>query len=120
MNRSWQAVAFLLVATAFLRADNWPAWRGPRGDGHCAETNLPLKCSASENVRWKTPLAAASNSTPIVWGERIFLTPATDKGRVRSVLCFARSDGKLLWQKDTEYADKEPTHLESNPYCSAS
>jgi outer membrane protein assembly factor BamB len=120
MSICWRALAFLLVLTAAARADNWPAWRGPRGDGHCAETHLPLRWSATDNVRWKTALPAAGNSTPIVWGERIFLTQATDKGRVRSVLCFARGDGKLLWQRDTEYTDKEPTHLESNPYCSAS
>lgn len=120
MSKCWQALAFLLICAAFVRADNWPAWRGPRGDGHCAETNLPLKWSATENIRWKTALPAPGNSTPIIWGERIFLTQATDKGRVRSVLCLARGDGKLLWQRDTEYTGKEPTHLESNPYCSAS
>jgi outer membrane protein assembly factor BamB len=120
MTKCWSALAFLLGCAAILRADNWPGWRGPHGDGQSAETNLPLKWSATENTRWKTPLPAPGNSTAIVWGDRIFLTQATDKGRRRSVLCFARGDGKLLWQRDTEYAEKETTHLESNPYCSAS
>ncbi|MBY0524279.1 MAG: PQQ-binding-like beta-propeller repeat protein [Gemmataceae bacterium] len=112
------AVVLWLCTAAF--ADPWPAWRGPTGDGRCAEKNLPTHWSATENVRWKTPLPGPGNSTPVVWGERIFLTQATDRGRVRSVLCFGRGDGKLLWQRDTEYKDKEPSHLESNPYCSAS
>jgi outer membrane protein assembly factor BamB len=120
MSKCWRGLVLLFVLTAPLRAENWPAWRGPRGDGHCAETNLPLKWTGTDNVCWKTPLPGPGNSTPIVWGERIFLTQATDKGRVRSLLCFARADGKLLWQRDTEYAEKEPTHQESNPYCSAS
>src|SRR2546427_8043163 len=65
--------------TASVGADNWPAWRGPDGQGHCAEKDLPLTWSAKENVRWKTPLADPGNSTPIIWGRRIFLTQAGDK-----------------------------------------
>src|SRR5262249_6725283 len=68
---------------------------------------------------WKITLPDAGNSTPIVWGDRIFITQATDKGRRRCVLCFGRADGKLLWQKQTVFRDLEPTH-ETNPYCSAS
>jgi outer membrane protein assembly factor BamB len=105
------------VVSAF--ADNWPAWRGPDGTGHCRERNLPLKWSATENVRWKTPLPGPGNSTPIIWGERIFLTQATAKGKQRSLLCLDRNDGKLLWQQTIEYNDLEPTH-DTNPYCSAS
>src|SRR5262245_52297950 len=98
-------------------AENWPAWRGPGGDGHTSETNLPLKGSATENVRWKTPLPDEGNSTPVIWGEHIFLTQATAKGKKRAVLCFARADGKLLWSRETPYTEKETTH-QTNPYCS--
>jgi outer membrane protein assembly factor BamB len=111
-------VVVLLCASPLL-ADNWPAWRGPRGDGHSAETNLPTRWSVDQNVRWKVPLPDAGNSTPVVWQDRIFLTQATEKGRKRSVMCFARADGKLLWQRTTVHTDREPTH-ENNPYCSAS
>lgn len=110
----------LLMLALSALADAWPGWRGPHGDGHSTEKGLPLRWSVTENVRWKVPLAGPGNSTPAVWGDRLFLTQAADKGRLRSVLCFARADGKLLWQRDTEYREKEATHLESNPYCSAS
>jgi outer membrane protein assembly factor BamB len=110
----------LLHIALAARADNWPAWRGPTGDGQATAKNLPLTWSATDNVRWKAPLPAPGSSTPIVWGDRVFLTQATDKGKLRGVLCFARADGRLLWRRDTEYAWKETTHSESNPYCSAS
>jgi hypothetical protein len=70
-------------------------------------------------VKWKVPLPAGGNSTPIIWGDRVFLTQANKNGAVRSLWCLARADGKRLWQKDVPYADKETTHG-TNPYCSAS
>lgn len=97
----------LLAGAAVARGENWPAWRGPTGQGHCAETDLPLTWSATSNVKWKVPLADQGNSTPVLWGDRIFLTQANKGGSVRSLLCLARADGKLLWQKDVSYADKE-------------
>ena len=112
--------ASFLVLTATAPADNWPAWRGPRGDGHCAEQNLPLTWSKTENVRWKVKLPGPGNSTPIIWGDRIFLTQALDpKGHRRALMCLSRRDGKPLWQKETEYKEDEPTH-KTNPFCSAS
>jgi outer membrane protein assembly factor BamB len=115
-SRAW---IVLVTAAGFVQAGNWPGWRGPNGDGHCPEWDLPLKWSATDNVRWKVPLPDAGNSTPAIWGDRIFLTQATRKGTRRAVMCLARADGRVLWQKETVYEDKEPTHA-TNPYCSAS
>jgi outer membrane protein assembly factor BamB len=113
-------ILFLLAALPSpARADNWPAWRGPDGTGRCAETDLPVKWSATENVRWKVKLPGPGNSTPVVWGERVFLTQATDKGQKRGLLCLARKDGATLWHKVVEYKGQESTH-DTNPYCSAS
>src|SRR6266480_1325126 len=109
----------LAVLTASLSAltDNWPQWRGPAGTGVSAEKNLPLHWGTNENVRWRAPLPERGNSTPIVWGPRVFLTQAAENRR--TVMCFNRADGKLLWQSGVTYAEKEATH-ESNPPCSAS
>ncbi len=98
---------------------DWPGWRGPDGQGRSAEKNLPLKWSATENVQWKTPLPAGGNSTPVIWGDKVFLTQANQGGTVRSLMCLARADGRLLWQKDVSHTDQESTH-KANPYCSAS
>jgi outer membrane protein assembly factor BamB len=111
--------ALVLGAACAARAENWPGWRGPRGDGTSAEKDLPTTWSATENVRWKVRLPGPGNSSPVVWGDRIFLTQSLDKkGASRAVLCFDRPDGKLLWQKSISVKDAEPTHA-TNPYCSA-
>lgn len=97
----------LLICVAVGRADNWPAWRGPTGQGHSVEKGLPLTWGPKENVRWKIALEHPGNSTPVIWGDRIFLTQANKGGGVRSLLCLARADGKVLWQKDVAYPDPE-------------
>ena len=110
-------VIFCLFGSIASRAANWPAWRGPLGDGVCEETNLPTHWSATENVKWRTPLPEPGNSTPIAWGDRIFLTQAV--GDRRTLMCFRRADGALLWQAGVTTSEKEPTHP-ANPYCSGS
>jgi outer membrane protein assembly factor BamB len=109
----------VLSAACALQAANWPAWRGPTGQGHSDETGLPLNWTATESVKWKVPLAHPGNSTPVVWGDKVFLTQANKGGTERSLLCFARADGKKLWQTDVAYADKEKNY---NPswYANAS
>src|SRR5439155_24136842 len=80
------------------RADNWPAWRGPAGDGVSRETKLPVKWSATDNVAWKVPLQGAGVSAPIVWGERVFLT--SSDGRLndrRHLSCVDGVTAKRLW-----------------------
>jgi outer membrane protein assembly factor BamB len=109
----------LLLFAAAGSADNWPMWRGANGDGVSKETDLPLKWDQNDNVRWKIKLPERGNSTPVIWGERIFVTQAIEKKNLRTLMCLRRKDGELLWQRDVEYKDKERTH-ETNPYCSAS
>jgi outer membrane protein assembly factor BamB len=110
------ALPFLLFATHGFAA-NWPAWRGPEADGVTSETNLPLKWSATENVKWKIDLPDRGNSTPIVWGDRIFLTQAV--GQRRTVMCLDRQDGHTLWQEGPTAEAVERTHP-TNPFCSGS
>src|SRR6186713_2878468 len=86
------------AATTSASAANWPAWRGSEGNGVSAEKNLPLRWSTNENVRWRVPLPDRGNSTPIVWGDRVFITQAVEKENRRTVMCFDRANGKLLWQ----------------------
>src|SRR5438067_2119406 len=108
-SRLLAAVLVPLSALALVaRADNWPGWRGPTGQGTSAEKNLPTKWSATENVKWKAPLPEAGNSSPVVWGDKVFITQATDKGKKRSLLCLARKDGARLWEQTVEYAGDEP------------
>jgi outer membrane protein assembly factor BamB len=115
---TWCALV-LLGWVGAARAENWPGWRGPRGDGTSAEKNLPTTWSPTDNIRWKASLPGPGNSSPIVWGNRVFLTQSLDKkGTRRAVLCFDRSDGRLLWQQAVAFQGKELTHG-TNPYCAA-
>jgi len=113
------SATILLVAVNPLLADNWPAWRGPRGDGVCDERGLPLTWSPSQNIRWKVPMAEPCNSTPIIWGDHIFLTQGLDKGKRRAVMALDKKDGKKLWQREFACATAETTHPQ-NPPCSGS
>ncbi len=109
----------LLGSLSAARAENWPGWRGPRGDGTSTEKGVPSTWSPEENVRWKAKLPGPGNGSPIVWGNRVFLTQSLDaRGTERAVLCFDRRDGKLLWRKAIPFKGDEPTHA-TNPYCSA-
>lgn len=118
-SRLFAAVALACAALSTARADNWPAWRGPTGQGTTVETKLPLKWSAKDNVKWKIDLPDAGNSTPIVWGEFVFLTQATDKGKTRSLWCLNRKDGSKVWDKSVAFTGKEQIHG-TNTYCAAS
>src|SRR5437016_636608 len=110
---------FAFFCSAPLLADNWPAWRGPHGNGYCDEKNLPTKWSPTENVVWKVALPDEGDSTPVVWKDRVFITQAAEKGKKRSTICFSTKDGSKLWEKTVEYPKVEPTHA-TNPYCSSS
>jgi outer membrane protein assembly factor BamB len=118
-NRIPLALLVFVATSHFLRADNWPAWRGPNGNGECAEKNLPTKWSPTENIVWKVALPDQGNSTPIIWKDRLFLTQATEKGKKRSTICFNIKEGSKRWEKTVEYTEDEPTH-NTNPHCSAS
>jgi len=106
MNRLVALVALLAFA-ADASADNWPAWRGPTGQGYCFEKDVPMKWSPTENVKWKIKLPYGGNSTPVVWNDRVFLTIANKGGTLRSLMCLDRADGKELWKKDINYPEKE-------------
>jgi outer membrane protein assembly factor BamB len=107
------------IGVAPLLADHWPAWRGPNADGVARGKNFPVEWSESKNIRWKIALPDRGNSTPVVWGTRVFVTQAIENQGRRTVMCFNRNDGKLLWQSGTSWQEKEQTHGD-NPYCSAS
>lgn len=78
-------------------AKYWPVWRGPSGQG-LVTGSYPDTWSATENVAWKKPVPGRGNSSPIVWGDRIFLTTAHEGGRRVSLIAFRRSDGTQLWE----------------------
>lgn len=118
-SKSFFLAAWAAGATALsVSAANWPGWRGPDGTGVSSEKNLPLQWSTNENVRWRVALPDRGNSSPIVWGKRVFVAQAVQTENRRTLMCFDRSNGKLLWQSGVTYTDREPTQRD-NPYCAA-
>lgn len=110
---------FALLGALPVLAGNWPAWRGPDATGVSPEKDLPLTWSEKDNVRWRVALPDKGNSSPIVWGDRVFITQAIPQENRRTVICFDRKTGQQLWQSAVTYTDKEPSQP-NNPYCSAS
>jgi outer membrane protein assembly factor BamB len=113
------AVLVMVFVYGSALADDWPAWRGPDGTGLCREKTLPLYWSTNQNVLWRVPLPEPGNSTPIVWGKRVFITQAIIKENRRTVMCFDRRDGKLLWQAGTTSMEKDSGGA-ANPPCTPS
>jgi outer membrane protein assembly factor BamB len=86
-------------ATSTKSDAQWTLWRGPSGQGYVNDEKVPLSWSDSHNVLWKTALPGQGNSSPIIWGDHIFLTAFSHGGDERSVLCVRATDGQLLWQQ---------------------
>jgi outer membrane protein assembly factor BamB len=113
---------FLLFIVSFslVYAENWPSWRGPEATGVSSETGIPAQWDLSKNIKWKVKVPGLGHSSPIIWGDRIFITTAvnsnpaeedfqkgfpmvnrkSDTGDISwKVLCYERATGKLLWEK---------------------
>ncbi len=95
----WVLVCGLMVVAwgGKSPAEDWPAWRGPRGDGISTELTAPLQWSAAENIAWKTPVPGVGRSSPIVSGDRVFVTTGDSTDNSRRVLSFNRTTGLMLW-----------------------
>jgi len=92
--------AVALIGVEGEGARYWPRWRGPSGQGLVSGTDYPDRWSSTENVRWRVDVPGRGHSSPIVWGDAIFLTTATDNGTRVWMLAFRRSDGRQLWQTE--------------------
>jgi len=134
-------LAVLSIAGFIQAEENWPHWRGPQHNGISDAKNLPMKWSQTENIVWKTPLPSWSAATPIIWGDRIFITSPskpelkpepeqtqaeeqsqTTRRRRRSALdpggpklllfCISKKDGRILWERELD--DKNQIHRKQN------
>jgi len=106
------SVSFAIVTACLFLAcspapadDNWPRFRGPRADGRTDSTGLPTTWSESQNIKWKTPLHDRGWSSPVVWGDQIWVTAATEDGKVDYAICVDKNDGRIvhdlkLWENE--------------------
>ena len=115
MKRTLLLLALIcLPSGALAQSTDWPQWRGADLDGHSADTKLPTTWSASQNVVWKVPIPGRGHSSPVVSGNRIFLTTCLEKEGRRVVLCLDRADGRVLWERDVFRAPLERKHPLNN------
>jgi outer membrane protein assembly factor BamB len=93
------AVCSCAVVHAAGSGENWTSYRGPTDQGYCGAADLPVRWSEGENVVWKTPLPGKAWSSPVIWGDRIWLTTAAEDGTQLSAICVAKDSGKILHKK---------------------
>lgn len=109
---------FLVMLSVAAAEENWPEFRGPRGDGTSDATNLPVEFSETKNVAWKTPIKGKAWSSPVIWGRQIWLTSATEDGKELYALCVDRDSGKIL-RDMTVFRIAEPAYCHPfNSYAS--
>ncbi len=135
------AVTKAASTTGTISGDSWPQFRGPGGLGISRAATLPAGWSDSENIVWKTKLPGPGASSPVVYGDRLFLTyftgyamdrrnPGTIDDLKRHALCMSVKDGEILWTKEVEtvlpeletprflgYASSTPAVDEKRVYC---
>ena len=125
------ALSSVLMLSVHVDADaNWPQWRGPHGNGVSAATGLPTTWSATENVLWSTPLPSWSGGSPVVWGDRVFVTSPSEPvddlrlwatgsdpgGDALLLLCLSRRDGSELWRRQLDTGnDMHRKHNNTSP-----
>jgi outer membrane protein assembly factor BamB len=127
------------------RLQNWHQWRGPDATGVAASGNPPIEWSATKNLKWKVEIPGNGKSTPIVWGNRIFVTSAINTGKVVEgaprpedqpqrqfgikfpntlyrfvVICLDRQSGKTLWEQTAVEEMPHEGHHADNSHASAS
>ena len=115
-------LAGLVVLHGIVYAgDGWPMFRGSRGNGSVADARLPLLWSETNNVRWKIAIPHVGWSTPVVQGDQVWVTSATEKGTNFFAFCVDVKTGKLLFEKQLFHADApEPLGNGVNCYASPS
>ena len=118
MNRITFMLVALIVSASSAGAQeptaDWPRWRGPNADGVADGRKLPIRWSQTENVRWSARLPGWGTSSPVVYGDRVFVTSHVKEKKSLLTLCFDRKDGKELWRHDFGFGVDQRTHEKSN------
>ncbi len=108
----------LILWTGMARSEDWPCFRGPSRQGISQEKGVPTQWSATSNIRWKAPIPGAGWSSPIVFGDRLFVTTALDDGASLHMICLDRSSGKVIWDKELtrqKAGHKQPNNSYATP-----
>jgi len=113
------AALLACLIAASTHAENWPGWRGPRGDGTSSEPHVPLRWNGTtgEKIVWKTPIPGTGHGSPIVWNDSIFLVTCLEDRLERALLRVDARTGDILWQRTVVKSPLETKH-NLNSYAS--
>jgi outer membrane protein assembly factor BamB len=117
---SWysKCVSLALAAVAFLAGaalgDDWPGWRGIRGDGLSHEASAPLHWSATENIVWKVPVLGRGTSSPIIVKDSVFLTTFDQETMERRLVRYSVASGEVLWNECIHQGPIENQHRDNS------
>lgn len=117
--RPFVAAALLVLFFPQLSAEDWPCWRGPRGDGSSHETDVPTEWNgvSGKNIVWKVEIPGVGHASPIVWKDNIFVVSCLEAEKRRLLICLDSGTGRVRWQKDVVQSDLETKH-QLNSYAS--
>lgn len=95
------AILCSLTLTPVVQAENWPGWRGPRGDGSSHDQNVPMSWDGTtgRNILWKVPVPGKGHASPIVWGDCVFLVTCDQEKQERQLIRLDAATGKPLWTR---------------------
>jgi outer membrane protein assembly factor BamB len=108
------APLLVLALSGLAAAEDWPGWRGPRSDGTVSDSGYPLEWSATQNVKWKTPLPGTGHSSPVVSRGKVFVTGCVEADRKRVLYCVDRTTGRIEWERVVVVSDLEKKHAENS------
>ncbi len=115
-------LTLLIVVTLALRLGatetDWPEFRGPSGNGVSTSTNLPLRWGEQQNVKWKTPIHGKAWSSPVIWGQQVWLTTATTNGQELFAICVDPATGRVLRDQKLFDVAKPQFCIPFNSYAS--
>lgn len=109
---------FASVAGLIAQETNWPQFRGPRGDGTTLATALPLTWSETNHIRWQTPIPGRAWSSPVIWGDQLWLSTATTNGHELSALCVDVATGRIVREEKLFTIEKPQYAHPFNTYAS--
>lgn len=106
------ALSIALLACGQVQGENWPQWRGPRGDGISQAKSVPVTWTQTENVRWRCALPGQGGATPVIWDDHIFVTSA--RGEDLVLLCISAKDGSTYWEQKVTSGNQDARAGEGN------
>jgi outer membrane protein assembly factor BamB len=112
------ALALALFTANVFAGDNWPEFRGPAGNGQSDSKGLPVTWSETEHVKWKTPIHDKGWSSPVIWGNQVWLTTATEEGKEMYGICLDKETGKIIHDLKLFSLEAPPDIRKYNSYAS--